>query len=301
MKALLDLMRSEFGDLEQRDKGGQEITESLQNLSRLLSATFHGLYECYSPEQRKKLCGQLATVSGQSARFVVHVQTLLVSECINCQVVDSELWQVVTSGQSLSRSVILCLYSYIMSLYAVCVARILLEFDPGQFKTAVTDVSKKAEWTLTQSHLTGELPNWSSPIQFFMGHRKELVLPEILSEKLMSSVKLQNLSVMKWNLEKTLENVRSVRDAFDWTAVTETEDLQYRTYLVCASFMYPLVELCEVFPDTFAYDKGFLAGEFLPWLRKCVGPSVQNNAVVHALCLMGEIICKESGRVLSVF
>ena len=297
VKALLDWMGIEFDAAEKRGKKGAAVheEEGLRDVSRLLSATFNVLHDAYSLESKKKLCRQLAVVGGRGVPFVLHVQTLLVSGCINCQMVDPELWQIVTTGQSISPQLILSLYSYIMALYSVCIARTLLDFDIAQVKSAIADVSEKDQWTLDRSALTRDLQNWASPLQFFKDHKADFVLPEIAEERPLEGVKLQNLNVQKWSFEKALENTRAIRNAFDWSLVSDNHDLQYRSYLVNASFIHPLLKIAKAFPETLKHNRSFLASEFLPWLRKCVAPSVKNNKiVVHALWLMGEIICRDS-------
>jgi hypothetical protein len=86
--------------------------------------------------------------------------------------------------------------------------------------------------------------------------------------------------------------IRAILSAFDWSKISSDSDLQFKYYLMGASFITLLVRLGRLLDvGWIGYDETFVAVEFLGWLRKAVGKENSNLQIVkNGLDIFGSIV-----------
>ena len=272
-----------------------------------LKKFYSTLYNLYTEQSEKcALCAQLANWTGtDNLSCRLHVASILLSLSVNLKVTDPLYWEEIVKGGSHQKNSYLSTAAYFASFYTFNIIDKLMSFDISSLPIYIDMMSQENEWHTDHGMWLGRFgPLLDKSVRdplplFFMKAKNDIIIEDISCDQVTKEVFPQPLNVSDWNREQCLTNFRVFFNAYDWKKAPE--DDQYRTFLVCASVIKPILKMSEVFPPSVKYDRSFLLSEFLDWLKECIAPSVTNTQIIyHALKLLGEMICrKESIELLS--
>lgn len=275
-------------------RADQRVNTCIDSLKNMIDV----FYKSFDAQSQYDFATQLSSLSEvKNLSSSLHVVSILLSSSINLKIVDPKYWECIVKGGGCQRHSYLTSIADFSSFFAFNLLARLLNFKYSQIPEAIAAMRQESEWMgengLWLSKLDPLTDNPISIFSFFLQYRSELTIPEISNDNSTQKVKLQPLNVVDWTQEEILQLMRVFIKAFDWTKLNDDIDLQFSIYLVGASFIFPLLKMTQVMPPTLVYDNGFLLNEFYDWLNQAVSTTVTNKLiVVHALRLLGDIICR---------
>ncbi|OHT12981.1 hypothetical protein TRFO_16930 [Tritrichomonas foetus] len=213
-------------------------------------------------------------LKGTTEETLPQILAILLASFINMNVNDDQLWGLLHNYSEFP-SIFLSAFSFFSSYFSVCISQTLLDF--------------------TVKDLTSEL-KCTDPQEIWLGDKKYVCLKKLYSlnidqlfveeKNTFSLCPNFNIKMPPIDSDVWLPFVTMIKN-MKWQEISDQE-IQFRTYLVGASFVYPLVKLITNFPPGMKYSVNFIIENFMDWLRECCSPNSKNAKVVlSALDILG--------------
>lgn len=227
--------------------------------------------------ERKTLALQL--INWPHPESLPQILIILLTGFVNVEIEDSEIWDLLKQPNKYS-NIFLATLSVFSSYFALSISESLLKFTIENASHAIIISEPHANWIGKDNNplMKGFV---SEKVQlFFMKNKKSFCLQENIPY-------LYPIEGKVWKpLVETIKNM-------NYESVQDPE-MQYKTYLPGASFVYPLVMLITNFPLSLDYNVSFVIENFFDWLKECCSPSKTNaNIISTSLRILGLIFSND--------
>ncbi|KAK8890929.1 hypothetical protein M9Y10_028129 [Tritrichomonas musculus] len=271
---------------------------------------FSHLLEIFNDEYKYEFCSYISkNTKLTNINCLFHFLSLLLSLFINNRIVDKKLWSTIvdftnSSDMKETLSIILICYSYFAGYYSTFVFLRLLDLNESKLTESMASTNILSNFLnldniLWLNEFTDILTH--DYLNMFSNQRSKLIHSSILATPGIEEIKLQQLFPNENReippKEEVLQLLRAMFSSFVWQdkKYESDEEIQFYCYLVCASFITPLIKISNSILPSIDFDRNFLIEEFLPYLKNCMKPTVSNLLIkLHALLSLGSIICKKT-------
>jgi hypothetical protein len=273
--------------------------ERIQTVSDTFVALIRKLIGVFPHRMRLALFRDLVTFDERANfPYVLHILGLLLGTFVDMDIVDPTFWAIIAETASPDRIVILSCFAYFAAYWAVCVAPTLLQFDVAQ--AHFESLENMTNWLPDDGLWELDLSGFRNPKEVAEQNKEIFLISDDRCYPALEEMRFPALDLTK-DRGRVLKTAWAMLGAFDWKSLVRengNSDIEYKIFLVTASFIFPFVRLTQFFPITFKYDRAFLLTEFLDWLRGAIDPSLTNDGqpriVPHGLLLLGRIICRRT-------
>lgn len=232
-------------------------------------------------KERKSLAIQL--VNWPHPESLPQILIILLTGFVNVGIEDPELWDLLKEPSKYP-SIFLSTLSVFSSYFSFSISQTLLKYTNENLSTAMVFIESQNNWTGKDSNqLMKKLVSNKNPTFFFSNTnnlRKSFCLQDNIPY-------LYPIECNTWKpFVETIKNLNyeSIQDS----------DLQFKTYLVGVSFVYPLITLITNFPPDLEYSVEFIIENYLDWLKECCSPSKTNPYIIHSsLTNLGDIFTND--------
>ncbi|OHT08567.1 hypothetical protein TRFO_22821 [Tritrichomonas foetus] len=276
-----------------------KISKLTEEISNHLNKFVILLFDIYELEDKKVLIHLFITcchkhISNVKEECQLHIFTRLLTFFLINNITDNQLWDKIftTIIEMKSKRALLLNCSAYFSAYVSILS--LKEFLGIQLTNLnlqnnnQLNIYRDDKFWVQEIKELQELDKGN--LDLFKKRTSDFIVPRILNKKLLSQIRLLNL-ILSNNI--AINYLKSVFNSFKWEKATDDADnVQLDIYLICASFITPLLKITQVIGPFIPYNTKFLMVNFLGFLFQCTAPAVLNHEIkLHALNILGQIIC----------